>query len=286
MRTIVVAVGIAVACTFALWAYGPGPAAAQYGYYYYAPYGYSSDCGYGYSGGHKSKKGEGRKTGKKEKKAMEDSGAVIGKTIYDERGNELGTIENVVLSNDGTVQYVVLSGDFQGARGRLYPVPWNQFNRSDPNRFVLNVRPERLAEAPSFTENNWPNFRQNEWQSQVSDFYASAAQAGAAQPSGLPQDRQGLDGQRDRTSAEINRQRQMTETAPPSAPKTGADRQQLGAPQSDRTTDAMRGRRGETGQEQSMQQGRRMDRSSSPEMGRTTPGGSASTDVEPRTPNE
>jgi hypothetical protein len=223
---------------------------------------------------------------------MEESGAIIGKTIYDERGNELGVIENVVLSDNGAVEYIVLSGDFEGARDRLYPVPWNQLNRSDPNRFALNVRPERLAEAPSFKDNNWPNFKQNEWQSRVRDFYSSAAQAGAGQPSDLPRDRQGMDRQRERTSAEMNRQsemnrqRQMTETAPPATPRTGADRQQVGTPQSDRTTDAIHGRRGETSREQSMQQGRRMDRSAGPEMAPTTPSGSASTEVEPRTPNE
>jgi sporulation protein YlmC with PRC-barrel domain len=104
------------------------------------------------------------------------SGVVIGKQIRNERGVVLGTVENIVLNDNGCAQYVILSGKFRGARSRLFPIPWAVIARTGPDAIFVDMDPAFLVEAPSFEVSRWPDFSQPKWQTEVRTFYEKRAQ--------------------------------------------------------------------------------------------------------------
>jgi hypothetical protein len=99
------------------------------------------------------------------------SGVVIGKEIRNEKGVVLGTVENLVLNDNGCAQYVILSGKFRGARSRLFPIPWTVISRTGPDAIFVDADPDFLVEAPSFEVGRWPDFSQHKWQAEVRTFY-------------------------------------------------------------------------------------------------------------------
>jgi hypothetical protein len=102
----------------------------------------------------------------------EQGAPIVGKVIKDQKGEVLGKVENVVLTDEGCVQYVILSGQFSGAKSRLYPLPWNVFNmRGETDYFVADVTPDILIEAPSFYASSYPDFRAAGWNQNVYNFY-------------------------------------------------------------------------------------------------------------------
>jgi sporulation protein YlmC with PRC-barrel domain len=74
---------------------------------------------------------------------------VIGKTVRNAQGVVLGKVANIVLSEQGCAEYVILSGKFSGARGRYYPVPWTVVQMTDdPEFLMMDVDTAVLRDAP------------------------------------------------------------------------------------------------------------------------------------------
>lgn len=98
---------------------------------------------------------------------------VIGKEVKNPTGKELGQIEEIVLAQDGTVGYAVLSfGGFLGLGDKYFAVPWNVLRLNDTkNHLVLAVNEEKLQNAPGFDKTDWPDISDPEWIQVVHDFY-------------------------------------------------------------------------------------------------------------------
>lgn len=105
------------------------------------------------------------------------SGVVIGKPVRSERGVVLGTVQNIVLTDNGCAKYVILSGQFSGARSRLFPIPWTVIARTGPDAIFVDLDPAILVEAPSFEVNRWPDFAQ--WDTRIHSFYQKKAEVTA-----------------------------------------------------------------------------------------------------------
>jgi len=121
------------------------------------------------------------------KAAAHVSGVVIGKSVRNERGVVLGTVENIVLNDSGCAQYVILSGKFSGARARLYPIPWTVIARTGPDAIFINLDPAFFTEAPSFEVNRWPDFSQTQWQTTIHNFYQKRSEMKAPGKGGSAQ---------------------------------------------------------------------------------------------------
>ena len=105
------------------------------------------------------------------------SGVIIGKSVRAENGVVLGKVVNIVLTDNGCVRYVILSGQFHNARGRLYPLPWRVIARTEREAIFVNVDPKVLVEAPNFREGRWPDFAQAQWNTRVTEFFRSHVHA-------------------------------------------------------------------------------------------------------------
>lgn len=77
-------------------------------------------------------------------------------------GRNIGRMEDMMVDVDsGRIAYGINSFD-SGSRDNLYPVPWSA-GRFSNNRYELDVREDRLREAPNFPRGQWPNFNNDQF---------------------------------------------------------------------------------------------------------------------------
>jgi uncharacterized protein YrrD len=89
------------------------------------------------------------------------AGSLIGNSVVNSQGEELGKIEEIMLDLDtGRVAYAVLSfGGVLGLGNKLFAIPWAALALSlEEKRFYLNVSKEQLEDAPGFDKDNWPDY--------------------------------------------------------------------------------------------------------------------------------
>lgn len=99
---------------------------------------------------------------------------VIGKKVFGNDNENLGKIEEVVLDKiGGQVRYVVLSfGGFLGLGDTLYAMPWKSISYdSEKDGFRLMFNKEKLRAAPSFSKDHWPNFADDTFNKNISNYY-------------------------------------------------------------------------------------------------------------------
>ena len=99
------------------------------------------------------------------------SDKVEGTTVYDAKGEKMGSIERVMINkrsghvtsvvgemgNGGQVAYAVLSfGGILGLGSDYYPIPWNSL-KYDTNLggYRLDITEQQLQGAPKYTGNDW-----------------------------------------------------------------------------------------------------------------------------------
>ncbi|ADE14739.1 PRC-barrel domain protein [Nitrosococcus halophilus Nc 4] len=82
--------------------------------------------------------------------------------VKNSEGEQLGRIADLVFSKSGKVKYAVLQhGGTLGIGGEMTAVPWNTLQISEKGKYyILNVSKEQLADAPTFSEENWPTHAQ------------------------------------------------------------------------------------------------------------------------------
>ncbi len=101
---------------------------------------------------------------------------LIGMNVRNEQGEELGSVDDIVIDvRTGKVQYVAMSvGTVLGLGGKLLAVPFDnlQFDHGqDEMFFVLNMSAEKVAAAPGFDEDHWPNLADPDWTAKINKHY-------------------------------------------------------------------------------------------------------------------
>ncbi len=114
------------------------------------------------------------------------AGEIIGKTVRNQQGEDLGELKDVVFDNQGNISYIVLSkGGMLGMGGDLTPIPWQAANASvQEDSLVLGMDKQRIDDAPSFKEDEWNNFTERQFQQEVRGYYGE----GQDRESGFGQD--------------------------------------------------------------------------------------------------
>ena len=77
---------------------------------------------------------------------------LLGKSVMNPHGVELGEVHDVILAGDGRVIGAVISvGGFLGLGDKLVGMPWNEVTvHSIGNAVIVNLDEEDLAEAPEY----------------------------------------------------------------------------------------------------------------------------------------
>ena len=101
---------------------------------------------------------------------------LTGNDVYNKDSEDLGDIKEIMLDmRSGRVSYAVLSfGGFLGMGDKLFAVPWSALKLDTANkRFTLDVNKERLASAPGFDKDQWPDMADSTWEKSIHDYYGT-----------------------------------------------------------------------------------------------------------------
>jgi len=101
---------------------------------------------------------------------------VQGTTIYNPNGDNLGSVEDVMIDKvTGRIAYAVVGfGGFLGIGNRDYPLPWEKLSY-DPamGGYVVDLDRSVLEGAPSYADNDAVAWNDRAWDEQVYDYYGA-----------------------------------------------------------------------------------------------------------------
>lgn len=103
---------------------------------------------------------------------------LIGMNVEDVNNQTIGKISNVVVDMpSGRMLFVVFSPSSNLSLGNnLYAMPPDAFTLgSDQQHLVTNIDKQKLAAAPHFDKNSWPNINNPTFASQVYQYYGKQA---------------------------------------------------------------------------------------------------------------
>jgi sporulation protein YlmC with PRC-barrel domain len=85
------------------------------------------------------------------------SSKVEGTTVYNPRGDKLGSIDDLVIDKrSGQIRYAALEfGGLFGIGADRYPLPWSMLRYdTDKDGYVVNLEKEQLDQAPRFNDSD------------------------------------------------------------------------------------------------------------------------------------
>ena len=115
---------------------------------------------------------------REETAALISSDKVEGTSVYDNAGNKLGAVHNLMIGKrDGRVAYAVLSfGGFLGMGKSYYPIPWSQLDYDDRHDgYVTNLTEAQLRDAPKYDSAESSRWSDAGWRGAVDTHYRSSA---------------------------------------------------------------------------------------------------------------
>lgn len=101
---------------------------------------------------------------------------LAGLNVRNMQGEELGQVNDFVIDlKTGKVQYASMSvGGVLGIGDKLFAVPFSKLkfdHGQDEMFFVLDMTKEKLAAAPGFDQNDWPDFADPNWTDRIEKHY-------------------------------------------------------------------------------------------------------------------
>lgn len=100
---------------------------------------------------------------------------LIGDDVKNRDNDSLGKLKDIMINTvDGSIAYgVVAGGGTLGIGNKLFAVPWTALSIDGKNKnLILNVSKHRLKDAPGFDEDQWPDFADPTFISDLSGYYA------------------------------------------------------------------------------------------------------------------
>jgi hypothetical protein len=101
---------------------------------------------------------------------------LIGDHVHNLQNEHLGVIKEFMVDmRTGAIAYAVMSSSrFLGLGEKLFAVPWQALTL-DPahKRFTMDVPKERIAGAPGFDTDHWPDMADTRWMGEVHAYYGT-----------------------------------------------------------------------------------------------------------------
>jgi sporulation protein YlmC with PRC-barrel domain len=110
---------------------------------------------------------------------MHKASDLIGREVVSRQGQKLGEIKNLFISQDGQVEYIILSrGGMLGMGGKLVPVPWRAADlRVQNNKITAGITKEQLQNAPTFDNDHWSEINKPGYEQRVNGYFGTQPQS-------------------------------------------------------------------------------------------------------------
>ncbi|MGB6063438.1 MAG: PRC-barrel domain-containing protein [Desulfomonilaceae bacterium] len=117
--------------------------------------------------------GQGQTSQKTAMKKADRVSKILGKKVISQKGEDLGKIEDLMLSKDACIDYIILApGGLLGTGDRLIPIPWKAVTTgAKADTIIINMDKSQLEKAPNFESKKWPNFTDSEWYGKIREFF-------------------------------------------------------------------------------------------------------------------
>lgn len=100
-------------------------------------------------------------------KYTQKASLVIGSTVNVSGSDHWGRVEDLILTTDGRVDYLVVS-----VEGRLTLVPWGAARLDSERKTVtVDVARDRLHDLPTFTQDSWPSLTDTQYVQRLNTYY-------------------------------------------------------------------------------------------------------------------
>jgi sporulation protein YlmC with PRC-barrel domain len=99
---------------------------------------------------------------------------VNGTSVYNPRGDSLGSIHDVMLNKrNGQVSYAVMSfGGFLGMGEKYHPVPWKKLSYDERlGGYVIDLDKRQLEGAPAYTATQTPDWADMNYGNSIDKYY-------------------------------------------------------------------------------------------------------------------
>ena len=99
---------------------------------------------------------------------------VEGTSVYNAKGESLGSIHDVMLNKrSGQVSYAVMAfGGFLGLGEKYHPVPWNKLTYNEAyGGYVIDLDKRQLEGAPAYAASETPDWANGAYGTSVDKYY-------------------------------------------------------------------------------------------------------------------
>jgi sporulation protein YlmC with PRC-barrel domain len=117
--------------------------------------------------------GQGQTSAKPAMEQADRVSKILGKKVISQKGEDLGKIEDLMLSKEACLDYIILApGGLLGTGDRLIPIPWKALKTgAQADTLIIGMDKSQLEKAPSFESKTWPNFTDSEWYGKIREFF-------------------------------------------------------------------------------------------------------------------
>jgi sporulation protein YlmC with PRC-barrel domain len=98
----------------------------------------------------------------------------MGKKAISQKGEDLGKIEDIVLTKEGCLDFIVLAPEGLFGGGAHYiPIPWKLVKTGvQADTIIIEKDRSQLEKAPAIEKAKWPQIiTDNEWYGKVRGFF-------------------------------------------------------------------------------------------------------------------
>lgn len=102
---------------------------------------------------------------------------IIGTEVRNEQGDYLGRVTDLLIDpENGKIAFAVLSrGGVLGIPTRFAAVPFGALTPNPEKKaYLLDVSREKMASAPTFSRDQWPDVSNREWDKEIYTYYGQA----------------------------------------------------------------------------------------------------------------
>lgn len=98
---------------------------------------------------------------------------LAGYRVRNVRNEDLGAIEELMIDPiSGRLAYAVLCfSGILGAGDKLYAIPWDLLKLNAADRALVLEWDSDLDGAPSFPQDDWPEFGDAQWEREIHEYY-------------------------------------------------------------------------------------------------------------------
>jgi sporulation protein YlmC with PRC-barrel domain len=110
---------------------------------------------------------------------------LMDKKVQNQQGQELGQIEDLVVSKDGRISYIILSqGGVMGIGDKLTPVPFKnaQFNEQQDAVILSGIDKQKLENAPTISQGDWQMLSDPGFERELFSYYGQPSGQEKMQP--------------------------------------------------------------------------------------------------------